>query len=116
MAALGSFVLSERAVNVLIPLACDSLQFYPVTIRYREEILSVRYYIMHVVHTLDCADPEQSYPIEPPYVRPVIIQERVPKHIMVFHVKDAVGYIVVRSNVRSAMLRAKLTGCMFFNP
>ncbi|MBX3404703.1 MAG: hypothetical protein KF699_14930 [Phycisphaeraceae bacterium] len=115
------YVVSEKVRMIVEEMGPGDCQFIPIDIRFGRKSLGLIYWIMHLNHTLDCADPIRSLNAndtgeDPLYYRSTIMAHRVPPHVSTFRVKYGYKSAIMRDTLRRRLVRAKVTGCMFYPP
>jgi hypothetical protein len=116
------FLVSDRFKSMLEAAGPDDCQYFPVDIRYKGKPIPHPYWALHVIHTVDCADPAKSYsttggtPGSVYHIRAAIIPEKVPPERAIFRIKDGAPTPCVRDSLKRALVKAKITGVMFYSP
>ena len=111
------FLVSSRARAIFDDLGPGDIQWIPTTIRCGERTHPDPYWTMHVLRTIDCADPPSVYSIrgeKPYYVRFKVDPSKVPPEVAAFRVKHAGAGPIVRDSVRQAFRKAKINGIDFY--
>lgn len=120
----GFLIVSDRT-RLLIDHYCqDNCEFFPVEIRCRGRHTNLKYWAVHIIHTIDCADRSKSYKIlgdstnndKTLYLRAVVIEEKVPQSVSIFRIANASSGSIVRASFRNVLRRERVTGCTFYEP
>lgn len=117
----GVYVVSERVRRMIEDAGPGDCQFVRVDVRFGRRSLGLDYWIMHVNQVLDCADPEGSYNVntldeQPFFMHANIIPARVPDTVSTFRVRHGTAKAIMRNSLKLKLVRAKVTGCMFYHP
>lgn len=115
------YVVSHRVRDMVEEAGPGDCQFLAIDIRYRGESLGLTYWVMRAMWIIDCADPERSYNVNKPgevplYMRARIIPSKVPPEVSTFRIRFGTHQPIVRDALRRRMLRAKVSGALFYPP
>ena len=99
----------------------DDCQFFPIDIQFKGRSLGLTYWVVHVLNWLDCIDTARSSSTleshgNPYYSSFVIDPSKVPPAVSTFQVLYTGRCAIIRDALRRKLLRAKVTGCFFYNP
>ncbi|MGD9789625.1 MAG: DUF1629 domain-containing protein [Phycisphaerales bacterium] len=110
----GPFVVSERVRVVLEQESPGNCRYYPIQLRHEGIDLDLKYWVLHVLHTVDCLDRTRTHFLPSGgVVRPVIIQSRVPSNVCIFRIVDDFYILYIGNRLRLALQRMKTTGCTY---
>lgn len=113
------YVVSDRLRVLFDQHSAGDCQFLPIDICYRGKSLGLTYWIMHCLHTIDCADPELSHKMpQLPlyYVVSVVRPELVPTTVNTFRIANASCRPIVRDTLRKIIIKNRISGCTFYLP
>lgn len=113
------YVVSDRVRRIFDEYSPGDCQFLPIDIRIKGRSLRLPYWILHCLHTIDCADPDKSYRVDNPdlyYVSATVLPEKVPPNTCTFRIAHSAPWPVVRESLRRIIVKNKITGCMFYAP
>lgn len=115
-------IVSDRVRHIVAEAGPTDCQFIPIDIQCRGKSLGLNHWVMHVLRTVECADPEKSLNLnkvgQPPFymLRTVIVPEQVPPDVSTFRLKHGTDRPIIRDSLRRNLVQAKVTGCLFDRP
>lgn len=116
------FIVSDRVRSIIEVVAPQNCQFLPIVLHRAGQRISAVYWLIYA-DSINCADPVTSGWSGDGrlIVDPVIVDAHVPLDRKVFRVWEpwsghSGSIIYIRDDVRRALQREKVTGCVFAKP